>query len=105
MKNYVVVYVTVPSKELALKIGKACIKDRLVGCINVIDKITSMYEWQGKLCEEQECLLIMKSVQENSSKVIKKVKELHSYSCPCVLVLPVSDGNKDFLNWISQSCK
>jgi periplasmic divalent cation tolerance protein len=105
MKKHVVIYITTPNKRLALKIGKACIQDKLVACINVIDKISSVYEWQGKLCEEKECILIMKTVQKKSFEIKKKVEQLHSYSCPCILILPILDGNENFLNWVSQSCK
>ena len=104
MNKHVIFYVTAPNKKLALKIGKACIENKLVACVNIIDKVSSIYEWQGKICKENECILIMKSINKNSSKVIKKVKDLHSASCPCILSLPVLGGNTDFLKWILREC-
>ena len=105
MKKHIIVYVTTPNKKIALQIGKTCVQDKLVACINIIDKVISVYEWQGKLCEEKECILIMKSIQKKSLEIIKKVKELHTYSCPCIVTLPILDGNKNFLDWISQNCE
>ena len=105
MKKYAVFYITVPNKRLALKIGKVCIQDRLVACSNIIDKVTSIYEWQEEICQENECVLIMKGIYKNFSKIKSKVKELHSYSCPCILALPILDGDKTFLSWLSQSSK
>ena len=103
MKNYTLVYITTPNKKLALKLGKACLEEKLVACVNIIDKVTALYEWEGKLCQEKECILIMKTIQKNSAKIIKNVKALHSNSCPCIVTLPITDGNEQFLDWISKS--
>ena len=78
MKKYVIVYVTVPNKQLGVKIGKACVESNLVACSNIIEGVTSIYKWQGKFCQAKECILIMKTIQKNSADIIKKVQALHT---------------------------
>ncbi|NRA73588.1 MAG: divalent-cation tolerance protein CutA [Rickettsiales bacterium] len=105
MKKFAIFYVTAPNQKLAVKIGKSCLKEKLVACVNIINKVTSLYKWQGKFCQDDECILIMKGLHKNFPKIKNHVQKLHQYSCPCILELPILDGNRDFLDWIIQNCK
>lgn len=82
-------------------IGKALINARLAACVNIIENMTSMYMWDGKLQDGNEIILIAKTTQERVSDLIEKVNSLHSYDCPCIVSLPVSDGNPAFLKWVA----
>lgn len=94
------VYITTGNKEEAKVIGKELVKSRLAACVNIIDHMNSIYLWEGKLQEDEETVLIAKTTSAMVSKLVARVKELHSYECPCVVALPVSGGNPDFLEWI-----
>jgi periplasmic divalent cation tolerance protein len=94
------VYITTGNKEEAKVIGKELVKSRLAACVNIIDHMNSIYLWEGKLQEDEETVLIAKTTSAMVSKLVARVKELHSYECPCVVTLPVSGGNPDFLEWI-----
>ena len=94
------VYITTGNKEEAKVIGKELVKARLAACVNIIDHMNSIYLWEGKLQEDEETVLIAKTTSAMVSKLVARVKELHSYECPCVVALPVSGGNPDFLEWI-----
>jgi periplasmic divalent cation tolerance protein len=82
-------------------IGKALINDRLVACVNIIENMYAMYMWDGKLQDDKETILIAKTTKERVTDLIEKVTALHSYDCPCIVTLPVSDGNPAFLKWVA----
>ncbi len=94
------IYVTAPDREAALTLARALVGERLVACANVLDGATSVYWWEGKVCEGPEAVLICKTRAGLVDKVIARVRELHSYACPCVVALPIAAGNPAYLDWI-----
>lgn len=97
----VMIYVTASGVEEAKKIGRALVEDRLAACANVIPTIDTIYHWQGKVVEEREAALILKTTEDKVPAVVAQVRALHSYACPCVVSLPIVDGHKAFLDWIA----
>jgi periplasmic divalent cation tolerance protein len=98
--NAAVVYITCKDRDEALRIGKSLLEARLVACINVIDGMSSMYWWEGRIESAEECILFAKTTTEKQEALVKRVKELHGYSVPCVVFWPLSGGNPDYLDWI-----
>ena len=99
------VYMTAGSKDEALTIGKALVAKKLAACVNVIDQMNSIFEWEGEVQHDTEVVLIAKTAESRVPELIETVKAEHSYDCPCIVCLPVSNGNPDFLEWIGQSVK
>ena len=99
------IYVTTGSKKEALEIGRALIEARLAACANVIGGVTSIFRWQGAIEEEAEAVLILKTRRDLVDEATDRIKELHSYDCPCVLSYAISGGNSDFLEWIVKETK
>ena len=99
------VYITATSPEEARKIGRALVEERLAACVNIIDSMTSLYWWEGKIDEGRETVLIAKTREDLVAAVSDRVKALHSYSCPCVVSLPITQGNPDFLAWIERETR
>lgn len=97
----VLIYVTTAGAEEAIRIGRILVETRLAACANVLPQMTSIFRWDGQMQEESEAVLIVKTVDSHVDAVIERVKALHSYSCPCVVVLPISGGNPAFLAWIN----
>lgn len=97
----VLIYVTTTDEAEAKMIARALVGERLAACANVLGSIDSLYWWQGKVCEDKEVALLLKTTAERKTELINRIKELHSYECPCVVCLPIADGNHDFLNWIA----
>lgn len=95
------IYVTAGSHDEALSIGTTLVEERLAACANVLGDITSVYWWQGAMQEETEVALVLKTRTDLVERVTSRVKELHDYSCPCVVALPITGGNPDFLAWIA----
>jgi periplasmic divalent cation tolerance protein len=102
INEFVLAYVTAKDKAQALSIGRALLEERLAACVNVIDGMASIYRWEGKLCEDGEAILIAKTAAEKFEALTERVKQLHTYTCPCVLSLPVTGGNRDYLNWLGE---
>lgn len=102
---YVVVLVTVKNKKKAQKIARGLIQHKLAACVNILDKIDSLFFWNGKIDQAKESLLIIKSKKENFPKVIKLVKSLHSYEVPEIIALPIIAGDKPYLRWIDATVR
>lgn len=98
-------YVTTKDREEALRIGKALVESRLAACANILDGMRSVYRWEGKVEEASETVLLVKTDGSRTQAVIDKVKEMHSYDCPCVAVWPLTGGNPDYLDWIRKESR
>ena len=103
MSDPIVVFVTCGSEEEGLKISNALVEGHLAACANLISPIRSIYRWEGKICDEKECLLIIKTQKDRFEALEKKVKSLHSYSVPEIISLPIRDGSSAYLNWIREN--
>jgi len=99
------VYITAGSTDEARTIGKSLVNANLAACVNIIGNMNSLYMWGGEIQDDQEVVLIAKTREDRVQELIEKVKSLHSYDCPCIVSLPVSNGNQAFLDWIRESVK
>jgi|WetSurMetagenome_2_1015567.scaffolds.fasta_scaffold100231_3 periplasmic divalent cation tolerance protein len=100
--SLILVYITVKDKNQARAIGKALVREKYAACANIIDRINSFYFWEGSLCDDNEAALIVKTRKSLLDRLIKRVKELHTYSVPCIVALPIVGGNPDFLKWVQK---
>lgn len=98
--EYIVVFITAANEDEAVKIAKALVEERLAGCVNIIKGIRSIYSWQGKIEDEEEVLLILKTQGRLFDALTKRVRELHSYSVPEVISMPITHGSEDYLKWL-----
>ena len=96
------VYATAGDAAEARSIGRAVVGERLAACANVLAGMRSIYWWEGAVQEAVEAVLILKTTTERLGALIARVRELHSYACPCIEALPVADGNPAFLAWIAR---
>jgi periplasmic divalent cation tolerance protein len=97
---YIVIFVTASNNKEAKKIAAALIKQKLAACVNIVDKVNSLFFWEGKAQKAKESLLIIKSKKEKLAKLIKVVKSLHSYTVPEIIAIPILAGDKPYLRWI-----
>jgi len=93
-------YVTAETREEAERIGRTLVEERLVACVNLIPSMHAIFHWQGRIEEAQECVMLAKTRRDLLSACTARIRDLHSYECPCVIALPVQDGNPAFLDWI-----
>ena len=96
------VYVTAASRDEAATIAKTIISERLAACANILGAMESVYWWNGTIQSEPEVSLLLKTKSELLEALIARIIALHSYDCPCIVALPITDGNQKFLNWIDK---
>jgi periplasmic divalent cation tolerance protein len=95
------IYVTTGNRKEAKTLAHELIRTRLAACANILEKTTSIFFWEGKICENEEVSIILKTREDLVEELIKKIKNFHSFDCPCIIALPICGGNTDFLNWIN----
>lgn len=93
-------YVTASSRAEAVMIGRALVEERLAACANVFDGMTSIYRWDGKMHDEDEAVLVLKTTAARLAALTARIKQLHSYELPCVAAWPIADGNAPYLDWV-----
>ena len=104
MKSFFV-YMTAADISEARKIGRHLVKGRLAACVNILDHMNSMYIWKGEFQDDHEAVIIAKTTQDRVAALIEEVRKLHSYECPCIVTLPIQDGNPEFLQWIADQVR
>lgn len=97
------VYVTCATAEEAQRIAATVVEEELAACANILPGMTSVYRWKGAIETATEVVLIFKTASKLSGKLTGRVCELHSYECPCVVVLPIESGNPDYMSWIASN--
>jgi periplasmic divalent cation tolerance protein len=103
--DVVIVLTTVPDTDLGDTIARALVDERLAACVNVQAPMTSVYRWEGRVEQERERQLAIKTTRDRIALVQARVTELHSYDLPEFLVLPVSDGSAAYLGWVAESAR
>lgn len=99
MERTISVFMTAGSMDEARCIARALIDARLAACVNILGPIESVFYWNG-IQEEQEIALIAKATRDDFDAINEKVREVHSYDCPCVVAWPMAAGDGEFLDWI-----
>lgn len=100
----VFVYTTCPDIESAKKIGSALLKKRLAACCNYWP-IQSSYWWQGKIVNESEAVLLVKSTKKQIANAKRYIEKIHPYGAPCIAVLPAKQLNAEYKKWLVRECQ
>lgn len=99
----IVVIITAPSKDVAKKISEHLLEKKLAACVNIVSPINSLYTWEGKMNDDEEVLMIVKTrAAIFETEFINAVKTTHPYDVPEIIALPIIMGSKDYLNWIDE---
>lgn len=96
-----VVFVTVP-QDKATALAKVILKEKLVACVNIIKNVQSYFWWEGKIVEEKEAMLIIKTKKTLFKSLEKTIKEHHPYTVPEIIGLEIKKINKNYLDWLIQ---
>uniref|UniRef100_K7C2I1 Protein CutA n=1 Tax=Pan troglodytes TaxID=9598 RepID=K7C2I1_PANTR len=95
-------FVTCPNEKVAREIARAVVEKRLAACVNLIPQITSIYEWKGKIEEDSEVLMMIKTQSSLVPALTDFVRSVHPYEVAEVIALPVEQGNFPYLQWVRQ---
>ncbi len=98
----VIVFVTVPDLREGSRISKAILTSRLAACVNVIPGIQSMYQWKGKIVQEKEAMLVLKTTRLRYQKLEQKIKQLNPYEVPEIIAIPLIYGLSQYIEWVKR---
>jgi periplasmic divalent cation tolerance protein len=101
MKIFLVIS-TAGSEKEGWKIAQRLVETKMAACVNVIPKVRSFFRWKGKICQEQEVMLFIKTVQKQLKKINKEIKRIHSYELPEIIFLQIDQGGEEYLQWIKK---
>jgi len=101
MKLYTA-FSTFPSIEIAREVSRVLVEKKLVACVNLVPAIESIYEWEGKICEEKEVLAMMKTPEPKLDELRDTLVKLHPYDVPEFIVLKIDGGHQSYLDWIGR---
>jgi periplasmic divalent cation tolerance protein len=104
-EDCVVVLITASGEEEAARIGRELVEARLAACVNIVPSIRSIYRWEGSVQDDREVLMIAKTRKGLFGNLREKVKELHSYTVPEILALPVVEGLEEYLSWVREETR
>ena len=103
-RKFSLVLITTPDLKTARKLAKAALAARLIACANLVPRIESHYWWQDKMESGAEVLMILKTTRARLAALKKLILAQHPYDTPEFLVLPLSQGNRRYLDWLAHSC-
>ena len=101
----IVVFITVDSQENAQIIANKLLTERKAACVNIIPKVESHYWWQGKIESVDELMLVVKTRAVLIDELVKLIKEIHPYTVPEIIALPIIGGNEDYLKWVEKETR
>jgi len=96
-----VIYATTPTIAQARTIARELVKEKLAACVQIIPTVESFYRWEGTIEETDECALLVKTSQKNIQKAIRKIRDLHPYEVPEIIVFPPVGGLKEYLEYVN----
>lgn len=105
MSEPIVAMTTTNTQREAKELASKLVEDRIAACVQIIPKINSIYEWNGEIHDDQEYLLLIKTLDDRLPKLTKILEKEHSYDVPEFLVLPVMGASEDYLEWMSDVTK
>ncbi|HEY6454601.1 MAG TPA: divalent-cation tolerance protein CutA [Steroidobacteraceae bacterium] len=97
----VLVLCTCPDESVALDIARVLVKEGLAACVNRLPALTSIYVWEGRLREQSEQLLVIKTIPARYEALEMRLKALHPYEIPEIIAIPVVTGSSQYLAWLT----
>lgn len=99
------VLTTVKNRTEAKRLSEKLVSEKLAACVSVLPNVSSTYRWRGELERARENLLLIKTSNKKLDRLISRIKELHSYEVPEVLVVPIERGAPEYLKWLEESLR
>jgi periplasmic divalent cation tolerance protein len=103
--KFIIIYCTVPDQQTAETISENLVKEKLAACCNIVSGLKSVYRWEKKIQSADELLLIIKSRSSLYSEIETRIKDLHPYTVPEIIALPLINGSVEYLNWMDENVR
>jgi periplasmic divalent cation tolerance protein len=100
-ERIVFVYTTYPAVVEAEEAGTALLEAQLAACVNILPGVISLYRWKGTIERGEETAMIVKTRASLAEAVAERVREMHSYDTPAILVIPIESVDSDYLTWLT----
>lgn len=100
--GYILVLCTAEDQKQGKQIAKELVREELAACVNILPKVSSVYRWEGRLLEDEESIMLIKTKTELFEKLKTRIIELHTYDLPEIIAFEINDANKSYLNWIDK---
>lgn len=98
-----IVYTVCSSVDEAKLIGKTLVEEKICACVNIIPGMQSIYFWEGELVEDQEVVLLIKSIKTSFKAIASRIKEIHSYEVPAIFTLDSKEVDINYLKWVKEN--
>ena len=105
MTDKIVIMVTAASRRECRKIARHLVEAKLAACVNITGPVESLYRWEGKIAEDKEFVLLIKSARDLFPEIKAEISKIHSYHTPEIICLPIIDGSRNYLQWVADSVK
>jgi periplasmic divalent cation tolerance protein len=105
MTAFILVLTTVQEEKTGHEMGRILVEEKLAACVTVSPAARSFYRWEGKLCDEVEHVLFIKTRASLYEKLETRIKTLHPYKVPEIIALALKEGSKDYLDWLDEETK
>jgi periplasmic divalent cation tolerance protein len=102
MRKFLLVLTTLPEEKKAKEIAEKLIEERLAACVTVSPASQSFYRWEGRITKDQEHILFIKTKASAYGRLEARLKELHPYTVPEIIALPIERGSEKYLSWLSE---
>jgi periplasmic divalent cation tolerance protein len=99
-----VIILSTAGKEEGPSIAEALVTERCAACVNITG-VNSFYCWKGELCRDREALMIIKTTSDRADAVMARIREMHSYELPEMIVIPVEGGYSPYLRWLYEETR
>jgi periplasmic divalent cation tolerance protein len=99
----VIALTTLPAAADAHTFARTLVEERLAACVNILPEMSSIYRWEGKVEQETERQMVMKTSRARVGALLARVRELHSYDVPEFIVIPIIEGSDSYLTWVTES--
>jgi uncharacterized protein involved in tolerance to divalent cations len=103
MNELIIIKTTVKNKFTRDNIINELIQNDYVSCINVIENVFSHYKWQGKVKNEKEDILLIKTMKRNEKLVYEIIRVIHDYETPEIITIAINNIDSSYLNWVNES--
>ncbi len=105
MTAFILVLTTVPEEKKGHEMGRILVEEKLAACVTVSPAARSFYRWEGKLCNEVEHVLFIKTRAALYQRLENRIKTLHPHKVPEIIALALEKGSKDYLDWLGEETK
>jgi len=101
MTDAILVLTTLPTADGAAEVAKTVVDEKLAACANILPALRSIYRWEGKVQDENEVLVLLKTRQAQYERLEARILELHPYDVPEILAIPIEGGHRTYLDWVA----